>query len=184
LNIRKIKASDGPFMLKLNEKLDSESDYMLFEPGERKLTEEEQKSIIEKFLGQRNALWLVAEEQGRLNGFCVVAARPQARVKHIGSVVIGVEKSCWSRGIGSALLIEAIDISSNIGITRLELNVRSDNQAAIHLDQKLGFAIEGTRKMPCLFPANTSMNFIWRKCDFYIFSALQVFSINSDCRGM
>jgi len=147
MNIREIKITDAPAMLDLNMKLDEESDFMLFEKGERKLSVDSQAEIIKGALDQKNVLWLVAESKnGDLDGYCVVSGKPQFRVKHVGSLVIGVVKKSWSKGIGFRLLESAIERSSDLGFTRLELSVRSDNQRAISLYKKAGFVIEGERK--------------------------------------
>ena len=147
MNIREIKITDAPAMLDLNMKLDEESDFMLFEKGERKLSVDSQAEIIKGALDQKNVLWLVAEsKKGDLDGYCVVSAKPQFRVKHVGSLVIGVVKKSWSKGIGFRLLESTIERSSCLGFTRLELSVRSDNQRAISLYKKAGFVIEGERK--------------------------------------
>ena len=48
MNIREIKITDAPAMLDLNMKLDEESDFMLFEKGERKLSVDSQAEIIKE----------------------------------------------------------------------------------------------------------------------------------------
>ena len=147
MNIREIKITDSEAMLDLNMKLDEESDFMLFEKGERKLSVASQAEIIKGALDQKNVLWLVADSKNEdLDGYCVVSGKPQFRVKHVGSLVIGVVKKSWSKGIGFRLLESAIERSSDLGFTRLELSVRSDNQRAISLYKKAGFVIEGERK--------------------------------------
>ncbi|MFO7698719.1 MAG: GNAT family N-acetyltransferase, partial [Anaerolineae bacterium] len=51
------------------------------------------------------------------------------------------------QGIGEALLAALIDLGENwLGLTRLELEVYTDNAPAIALYQKLGFVIEGTKR--------------------------------------
>jgi L-phenylalanine/L-methionine N-acetyltransferase len=51
------------------------------------------------------------------------------------------------RGIGAALLAALIDTADNwLNLTRLELTVFVDNEPAIRLYKKFGFAIEGTRR--------------------------------------
>jgi L-phenylalanine/L-methionine N-acetyltransferase len=49
------------------------------------------------------------------------------------------------QGIGSALMEAAVDLADNgLNILRIELEVYTDNEAALRLYKKFGFAIEGT----------------------------------------
>lgn len=55
-----------------------------------------------------------------------------------------VDASHHGRGIGSRLLAAAIDLAENwLNVTRIELTVFVDNRAAVALDEKHGFRIEG-----------------------------------------
>src|SRR5712691_4482721 len=49
--------------------------------------------------------------------------------------------------VGTALMTAAIDLADNwLDLSRLELTVYTDNEAAMRLYKKLGFVIEGTHK--------------------------------------
>jgi len=50
-----------------------------------------------------------------------------------------------SQGIGSKLMEGVLDLAENwLNLKRIELTVYTDNEPAIHLYKKYGFAIEGT----------------------------------------
>lgn len=69
--------------------------------------------------------------------------RPRRR--HVAQIGMAVRDDWQGNGVGSALMQDAIDLAENwLQITRLELEVYTDNQAGIHLYQKFGFEIEGT----------------------------------------
>ena len=55
----------------------------------------------------------------------------------------------WHRqGVGSALLQGAIDLADRwLNLVRLELNVFTDNTAALALYEKFGFKTEGTLRL-------------------------------------
>ncbi|MBI3561604.1 MAG: GNAT family N-acetyltransferase [Gammaproteobacteria bacterium] len=71
----------------------------------------------------------------------------RARRAHAASLGMAVRDDWHNRGVGTALLQEAVSQSDNwLHIIRLELTVYTDNAAAIHLYQKFGFIIEGTHR--------------------------------------
>lgn len=85
-----------------------------------------------------------AEEEvvGQL-GLHTFPNRPRRR--HVAQIGMAVRDDWQGKGVGSTLMQAAIDLAENwLQITRLELEVYTDNQAGIHLYQKFGFEIEGT----------------------------------------
>ena len=72
----------------------------------------------------------------------------KGRRSHAGGVGLVVHDDFHRRGIGSALLKALVDTADNwLNLRRLELTVYVDNESAIRLYEKFGFAIEGTRKV-------------------------------------
>ena len=65
-------------------------------------------------------------------------------VRHRGTLGMGIVSSYRGRGIGKQLLAACLEKAKAKGITRVELEVRSDNFAAIGLYKKLGFVHEAT----------------------------------------
>ena len=58
-----------------------------------------------------------------------------------------VHKDYQNRGIGRALLQEAVNLADNwLMLIRLELTVFTDNERAIHLYESMGFQREGIRR--------------------------------------
>lgn len=144
MKIREVKKTDARGLLDLFSKLDEETDQMLFEPGERQTSLAQQEAMLENFSSDPKSIFLVAESED-IEGFCVVAGGKQRRNGHVGSLVIGVQKSSWSRGVGSSLTERALKMAKEAGITRTELSVRTDNPMAIVLYKKFGFVVEGER---------------------------------------
>lgn len=69
------------------------------------------------------------------------------RRRHVASLGMGVKDDIQGRGVGSALLATVIDLADNwLNLKRIELTVYSDNDRAINLYKKFGFAIEGESK--------------------------------------
>ncbi len=60
---------------------------------------------------------------------------------------MSVHSDYWNRGVGSALMSAVVDLADNwLNLKRIELEVYTDNAAAIHLYEKFGFVIEGTKR--------------------------------------
>lgn len=68
----------------------------------------------------------------------------KGRRAHVGTLGMGVHDNYTRRGIGRALLGEAIGIADDwLNLRRLELTVYADNHAAIALYESFGFTVEG-----------------------------------------
>ena len=66
------------------------------------------------------------------------------RRSHVGQIGIFVHDDYQNQGIGSQLIAAIIDLAENwLSLKRLELQVNTDNPAAIHLYEKFGFEKEG-----------------------------------------
>ena len=88
---------------------------------------------------------LVATIDEEIVGNCGIHTNPNPRRAHAAMLGIVVQGNWQGRGIGSALLKEAISLADNwLHLLRLELTVFTDNLPAIRLYQKFGFLIEGT----------------------------------------
>ena len=67
------------------------------------------------------------------------------RRKHVGQIGMSVHDDWQGKGVGSALMAAAIDLADNwLNLSRLELEVYTDNEPAIALYKKFGFVTEGT----------------------------------------
>lgn len=71
------------------------------------------------------------------------------RRRHAGDLGMAVRDDWQGKGVGGALLQAAVDLADRwLNLSRLELQVYTDNAPAVALYQKFGFEIEGTlRKM-------------------------------------
>lgn len=70
-----------------------------------------------------------------------------ARRRHAASLGMAVDAACTRQGVGSALLRAVIELAERwLNIRRIELEVYTDNAAAIALYEKFGFVVEGTAR--------------------------------------
>lgn len=91
-----------------------------------------------------NDISIVSEWRGKIvaNGGLY---RRAGRQSHVADLAISVHDGLAGKGVGSHLLAALIDAADNWhDIRRIELNVFTDNLAAIRLYEKFGFEREGT----------------------------------------
>lgn len=144
--IREIRESDAENFLSLCKQLDHENKFMMLEPGERKTTVEEQRHRIVDVLASDNGIIFVAEEDKRLVGYLSAVRGGFARNRHAAYIVIGILESFTGKGLGTAFFQHLEAWANSHGIHRLELSVMIHNQRGVDLYQKMGFAIEGTKR--------------------------------------
>jgi L-phenylalanine/L-methionine N-acetyltransferase len=90
---------------------------------------------------------LVADHNGRVIGMSALHEDQHPRLAHSAGLGMGVLPEYWSMGIGSRLMAALLDLADNwLGLHRVELEVNTDNPAAIRLYEKFGFVIEGTKQ--------------------------------------
>ena len=69
------------------------------------------------------------------------------RRKHVAKIGMAVFNQHQGKSVGSKLVEEAINLATKwLGIRRIELEVYTDNEAAIALYRKFGFEVEGQAK--------------------------------------
>lgn len=89
----------------------------------------------------------VAVAGGQAIGTLSLTRDPKPRRAHVGALGMGVHPDYWNQGVGSALVAAALDLADNwLNLQRVELEVYTDNPAAVRLYQKYGFEIEGTHR--------------------------------------
>lgn len=89
---------------------------------------------------------LLACVEGEVIGHLGLHTNPtRPRRAHVGSIGMAVRDDWHGKGIGSALMQAAVDLADRwLNLTRLELDVFTDNEPAIRLYKKFGFTTEGT----------------------------------------
>lgn len=144
--IREVETSDAKKLAKVFQRVDEESDYMLWEPGERIISTENQKKMITDFNHTDNSTILVAEKDHKLTGYLLARGGNARRNKHSAYIVVGIVKDYRGKGVGT-LLFDKLEQWAHLNqISRLELTVAAENTAGIALYKKRGFQIEGTKR--------------------------------------
>ena len=167
--IRTLDARDAQDFATLLAALDRESEYLMFEPGERPLD----LSALRARLGNRdpaNGLLYAlvdplpdgadgtsgapapdAEPPPRapeepLVGFVGGQRRAGRRNRHCMHLVIAIFEARTGRGHGRALLDAVERFARREGVARLELSVQAENPRAVRLYERAGFEREGVQR--------------------------------------
>ena len=147
--IRSITADDTESFFRMMCLLDEETDYMMYEAGER---EEKTKDLsrlrtnIEAAVNGGDLLLVAEDDGGDIVGYIWAERGNLNRVRHTAYIVVGIRQAYRKQGIGSEFFRRLDEWAGENGIIRLELTVECDNTDAVRLYEKQGFAVEGTRK--------------------------------------
>ena len=102
------------------------------------------KSISE--LGE-NDHYMVAERAGEVVGIAGLEVGT-GRTRHSGSLFVYIARKQQGQGIGTQLVQSLLDLADNwLLLRRVELTVLTGNEGARRLYERLGFVVEGCRKM-------------------------------------
>lgn len=150
--IRKALKSDASELIEYLNVIGGESDFLTFGVGEFGITVKQEENMIENILKKDNALFIIAEFDGKIIGNLNFTGGSRLRNAHVGEFGVSVVKEHWGKGIGEELIKYLIEWSKETGkIRKINLRVRTDNIRGINLYNKLGFVQEGILKRDFLF---------------------------------
>ena len=137
--------ADAPALWALMDRLDHQTQYMLYEPGERHKDLSRVQAAIRS--AQEGDFLLAAyNDSGEPIGYLSAQRGGVRRTQHCAYIVVGILPAYGRQGIGTELFCRAEQWARAAGVTRLELSVVCDNTAAVGLYEKCGFDKEGLRK--------------------------------------
>lgn len=148
ISVRRASPKDAAALVKHLEALAAEPGINLpLSPDELTLTVDDEREILEDFAAAKRAVSLVAVGDGAIVGeLTLKAISPRRAVAHVATLGMSVAVAWRGRGVGAALLTDAIAWAEGAGITRIELYVYARNEPAIRLYKRFGFEIEGRRR--------------------------------------
>jgi RimJ/RimL family protein N-acetyltransferase len=100
------------------------------------------RRFLRKTWGDEQAT-IVAVHGDRVIGHLHIAREESPYTRHVASLGMTVAADWRGRGVGSALMTEAIRWAHSMGIEKLALSVYPDNEVARALYRKFGFREEG-----------------------------------------
>ncbi len=141
--IEKAVSSDAKALLAYLKQVGGESDNLTFGSEGLPFTVEAEADYLSQWERSKDGIVLLAKENGTIVGNASLQRLPR-RASHRGELAVSVRKTHWNRGIGDRLLRELFTFAEANGFDGIDLQVRSDNAAAIHLYEKHGFQKLGT----------------------------------------
>jgi RimJ/RimL family protein N-acetyltransferase len=145
MQIRTAVKTDAEGILAHCRRVLGETDFLMTETEEFKLTVEEEEEWIEQSL-QSGDLILVVEKDNEVIGMLNFKRSKRKKVRHLGYFGISVQEKYCNQGLGKKVMKQFLKwAEEEPGLEKVCLEVFSHNVRAIHLYKKLGFIEEGRK---------------------------------------
>lgn len=146
IEIAAARGDDAPAIVGLHREVLAEKEWFITLPGELYGGVDLRIRQIREFERSGNSLFLLARDGDKLVGFLTATGGSLARMRHACKIEVMVHKSTRGQGVGQTLMQHCVDWAvANPLVHKLGLNVFADNDRAIKLYERFGFAIEGRR---------------------------------------
>jgi RimJ/RimL family protein N-acetyltransferase len=149
IHVRPLAVGDAVAIHALFAAIDAETQYLLFEPGERTRDVAGWQKRIEELEGDSPDAFFVAEDEprpGDMVGLLGVNGETLQRLRHSASIVVAVRQTHAGRGIATRLFGVMEEWARGRGLYRIHLQVQCDNHRAVALYHRLGYRVEGTHR--------------------------------------
>jgi ribosomal protein S18 acetylase RimI-like enzyme len=140
IQIIKARVEDAQSIIEYLDQIGKESDNLTFGEEGIGYTVEDEMKVIQGFEENLNSTMFIALDQNKIVSIGNLSASKRDRTKHVSVLGISVLKDHWKQGIGNQMMKTLIEFAHNAPDTRfIHLEVRSDNNHAIHLYESTGF---------------------------------------------
>ena len=103
---------------------------------------------VHKLIMGQNRYTLVAESEEKVLGYVALYLNQKPRQKHTAGLAIAIHSDAQGKGVGKRLMQEVVHHADHwLNLVRLELEVHSDNEAALSLYHSMGFEREGEKQL-------------------------------------
>jgi RimJ/RimL family protein N-acetyltransferase len=143
--VRRATPADAADLLALAQAVGLEPEGWLIQTNERRRLADERR-YLRAVRRTPHAAVFVAEAPEGIVGRLSVARDPHPASRHVADLGLMVAAGRRRRGIGRALLEQAVEWARETGISKLELHVFPHNAPALALYESFGFVKEGYRR--------------------------------------
>ena len=137
--IREAVPDDAAQMIAYLNQVGGESDHLLHGENEFPVPMEGVKRKLAMSQESENSVVLIALENDRIIARAELEGYYAARIRHRAKFSISVRKAYWNQGIGTEMIKRIFEQAKKMKICVIELEVITDNAAAIALYHKMGF---------------------------------------------
>lgn len=106
---------------------------------------EETRRFLQRVAGE-SLPQVLAIREGAVIGCCDIIPRAAPGTSHVGYLGMAVHRAWRGQGLGRLLLEECTRLARSAGLEKVELEVASDNVAAMNLYRSAGFVDEGLKR--------------------------------------
>ena len=145
MRIRRAVPGDASALVALAEQVGVEEGRWILGSGLWRSASDERR-YLRTVQRHADAAVFVAEEDGRVVARLSLSRDPHPASRHVADLGLMVAAGNRRRGIGTALLEEAVTWATRADIRKLELHVFPWNEPAIGLYEAFGFVREGLRR--------------------------------------
>jgi RimJ/RimL family protein N-acetyltransferase len=148
MQIRLFNASDWPQCVQIIRNAFASGDTYPYPPD---MPEEETRSL---WVDTPRACYVAEDDQLGIIGTYYIKANQASRGSHVCNCGYIVDEKARGKGVATAMCLHSQQEAVRLGFTAMQFNlVVATNVGAVHLWQKLGFAIIGT--LPAVFRHET-----------------------------
>jgi RimJ/RimL family protein N-acetyltransferase len=162
--IRPADPGDAQALVELGRAVASEPEEWLIGDGWRNVSDE--RRYLRSLRRYPHAAVFVAEAAEGIVGRLSVGRDPHPASSHVADVGLMVAAGHRRRGVGSALLGQAVAWARTAGVRKLELHVFPHNEPALMLYERFGFEREGYRRRH------------YRRADGYVDAILMAYEVD------
>jgi RimJ/RimL family protein N-acetyltransferase len=144
VTVRRAQPGDATRLVALAEEVGSEPEGWLISERRWRSTGDERR-YLKAVRRHPDAAVFVAETDAEIVGRLSISRDPHPASRHVADLGLMVAASARRRGIGWALLDEAVAWARASDVRKLELHVFPHNEPAIRLYERFGFVREGYR---------------------------------------
>jgi RimJ/RimL family protein N-acetyltransferase len=144
--VRRAEPGDAAALVELGREVGSEPGRWLITTDDWRSAADERRYLRALRRYEHAAVYVAEASDGLIVGRLSLARDQHPASAHVADLGLMVAATHRRRGIGQALLEEAVAWARERGVTKLELHVFPHNEAAIALYDRFGFEREGYRK--------------------------------------
>jgi RimJ/RimL family protein N-acetyltransferase len=144
--IREMVEDDAEQLCRLLPRTHAESDFLNYQPGEFKMTVEEERQFIRDHNEKPGSMAIVAVVDGDIVGFAGALSLGYQKLSHHAEFGLAIVKAYWGRGLGRKICECVEQWARHRGLRKVYLRVFAHNARGIALYRSLGYVEEGCLK--------------------------------------